>query len=1225
MASNLTSQALAGLTDAGKFELLATAILRAADKRYASLLHPGVNADGKTIKAPLDGVTFEPDADPPHLIAVHHTICARDDLERKWLYDGSGPRRRGGKSTAPRGDVIKTAGIVNAERERTPNLRATLVLTTNQEPPEKLARNVYAVGRSLGFQTVDLWTRSRLAAFLDNDPAGQWLRRSYLDIAIERLSPELFAELSDRNLAGRAPFSSPESWVARSLDQVLTGMATQDVSFLVAESGLGKSVGAYRWLQRQRQSGAYALVVSHVVIAAAPTPERAAVMTLQELEPELQLDGGALLSLCSPTRPLNMVVEDINQSGQAQQLAEKIASWSRLGSKEGRASTAWRILCPLWPEVLTALPEQSRKRVEKLVIAGTSFTAEEGALAVARQAEIARKPVSPLEAQAVSLALGHDPLLIALNEPGRGADPHRTIGAYVERSLKRTAASRRDFAATEYAQTLRDLACGMLQRRTLAPEWSSLAQWPNWGRDAIAALRQLMHDGEVVRFAGPAHDQHVAFRHDRVRDWLLIDAASNLERTAALSDEIVGDPYFAELLGAAALEPDIGTEFVARLEQLNPLALFCALRLIGDPSVPRHNEIVAALGRWLDRPETHTASHVHLRWDALSVLSATQSSAVLPIAQRFKDRGSAQQIARFRNGDLTGGVELCWSVEPGSGASWRDIQLDHAKFRFGQRLTQTLATFLARSDLQLPHVSGALRLAGHIADPTLAPVLEARWKTDGHDSNLLADFLWAMAQCCGDDPARYLGPVCNAWETLPTTSDQSSSSPRDDLAADHVIWAFQKWPPQQAIPYFVQRAVAGELRWPITYMLHVVDDPAAMDFVARQLADIMRKVEEAGGFHPFMSMASEHWRRQQRERGRAMSIATRASLLSLWQDLAADRFLRRSAFTLWSATTADDDLQTLWAAAGDPVLADSILWQRLSRSDDSAIGELIAKLPADRSGYWWQCGRDIWSPALTEALEQALCKRRASLAQKVRSGLATDAILGELIMRLPVLEAEAMLSRHWDHVGATAWYVQAALYVATPPLLALVATTVAQSAEPKALFKHLGFHFGILISGHPGVTRIEQLQGLTPYLRLIESFDIDRMATVCNELGWFDFRARYLDQHSQAHRGDNFTSDEKVFASLDRTREQDRWYAMDYWVDGYLKQGGDWSIIADQLISWLGSSPTPSALRIVASAFCHKGRRADIERLAAFDRCDSPFAAQLKQDTIFAIRRRQLQ
>lgn len=169
-----TIRKLSDMPDAA-FERIVTAILREVQPEYSSLLHPGVNSEGKTVKAPLDGIGFVAGANPPHMIAVHHTTVKRVDLKKKWLHDPATVKpRKGGNSTMPAGDLIKTAEIVAAERERDSALRATLVLTANREPPEDVVRDAHATGQSRGID-VDIWSVSRLAHFLDNTQKGQWL------------------------------------------------------------------------------------------------------------------------------------------------------------------------------------------------------------------------------------------------------------------------------------------------------------------------------------------------------------------------------------------------------------------------------------------------------------------------------------------------------------------------------------------------------------------------------------------------------------------------------------------------------------------------------------------------------------------------------------------------------------------------------------------------------------------------------------------------------------------------------------------------------------------------------------------------------------------------------------------------------------------------------------------------------------------------------------------
>ena len=135
-----TNKALSEITDEGLFEAVATAVLREAHPLCASLVHPGVNAEGKTRKAPVDAFTIISDNGTPHLVAVQHTITAAESLERKWLFDPSSSiPRKARKTGQPAGDLVKTGSIVDAERSRTPQLLATLILTTNRPPPRQRA------------------------------------------------------------------------------------------------------------------------------------------------------------------------------------------------------------------------------------------------------------------------------------------------------------------------------------------------------------------------------------------------------------------------------------------------------------------------------------------------------------------------------------------------------------------------------------------------------------------------------------------------------------------------------------------------------------------------------------------------------------------------------------------------------------------------------------------------------------------------------------------------------------------------------------------------------------------------------------------------------------------------------------------------------------------------------------------------------------------------------
>ena len=562
-----TNQALSEMTDEGLFEQVAMAVLRIAEPLCATLSHPGVNADGKTRKAPLDGVGFVPGADPPHLVAVHHTTAAAKELENKWLHDPATvkPRKPGGRPTAPPGDLVKTAKIVTEERVRTPRLRATLILTTNEEPDEALVRAVTAAGAAHRIE-IDIWSRSRLAHVLDIYPAGQWIRRTLLGIEQEMLSAELLGQLSKASLDVFKPLDDPRAWVPRQLDRVLS-LARRPINFLVAESGLGKSVACHRALAEHIEGGGYGLVLSHEVIARTSTLDLAVTEALRQLHPALA-SGQSPLAFCSPDKLLMVVVEDINRSGQPQRLAEKIAGWgATFGDTQVQDAKPWRLFCPIWPGALALISDQTRKLMEPMLLVPAPMTPAEGTQAVIARSGLIGRTLSKVTAEAVSTALGHDPLLIALHDIDRAPDPHLVLAQFIEGALQRAQATS-DALSAEFRVALLDLAGQMLQRRRVELSWNELASWP-LTPETLRLVKRLSQGEELLRLSGGSTDLRLLFRHDRVRDWLLVEAGAAMDAENRLSDEIVGEPFFAEVLGAVIVRRGAPAALLDRARRLN--------------------------------------------------------------------------------------------------------------------------------------------------------------------------------------------------------------------------------------------------------------------------------------------------------------------------------------------------------------------------------------------------------------------------------------------------------------------------------------------------------------------------------------------------------------------------------------------------------------------------------------------------------------------------------
>ena len=327
-----TVRALSQITDAGLFERLATAVLRqAVPALYGNLTHPGMNVDGKTVRSPVDGIAFVRGEYPPHMVAAHHASGASKDLRNKWLHDPSKvkPRKNRATATAPPGDVTKTMSIVETERNRTPGLRVTLALTTNREPPEELTRDVVAEASRLGI-TIDIWSCSRIAHHLDNDPDGQWLRKRFLGIHQTRLSMQLLHELSQASVAAFPLMARAEGLIDRELDRAIGDGSPRPVAFLVGDSGLGKTISCYKHLKTHIEAGGCGLVLTQESLAANRTLDQALDAELRKLCSSLEPDAGTRArALCSPDNPLFIIVEDVNRSDQPALLLERLAAWAQ--------------------------------------------------------------------------------------------------------------------------------------------------------------------------------------------------------------------------------------------------------------------------------------------------------------------------------------------------------------------------------------------------------------------------------------------------------------------------------------------------------------------------------------------------------------------------------------------------------------------------------------------------------------------------------------------------------------------------------------------------------------------------------------------------------------------------------------------------------------------------------------------------------------------------------
>ena len=1195
-----TKRQLDRITDPGLFEELATAVLRELDSRCRLLKHVGTNPEGKTVPSPSDGITYL----AGHMVAVHHTIQKK--LRSKWL-------------TEHDGDLPKAISVFRSKKNRIPDLRATLILTTNREPPEKLIHDVEAAAHQAGIE-VEIYSGSVFAHFLDTEPKGQWLRQKYLGVSGTMLSEDLLRELSVGSMKEGLP--GAESWVPRAVDEQLVIHSLHPVNFIVGESGMGKTVACRKCLEAHVEGGGFGLLVTTEVLRESRSIADAVDATLRELHPPLAAGAGREApSLASATTPLLVVVKDVNRSASPAALLEKLAQWG-MNADESKEPVPWRVLCPVRPRTAALLNDRAQEWVGKRSMHLSCFTEEEGIAAVQRHRT---EPLSILDARAVAIALGCDPLLIALHgDAGPEPDATAVIRSWVEWSLEKLAAGDGRYTAGEYLTALRSLSLELLERKQLKPSFADLIEWMGEQSDTAQKLREIVTARKVARVEGSGESESVIFRHDRVRDYLLAYAVAQALQRAELSHSVRSEPYFAGVIGIALAGGEATRAGIDEVAKVNPLALFSAMRHFRQPRTKAQQHILEAANAWIDSKAPEAPCNDSLRQAVLSVLSECEGAHVKPLVERVDGTGAnwLGLRARFRNGEVSAGIRLCAQCKPGTGWVGHVELIDHVLGKFGTDFLVALGSVLRKRDLTIAERKGALRLAGYASSPIMSEALRQSWHLDAARQELLADYLWACSQCCGEEPAMLLAPVFDAWAALPEQDDDGHRSPRLSLGADHVRWAFRDRIPNDAIGYFLDRGAESGLRWPLLAMLNGIDHPDAVEFVVTELA---RHDEEGKGTIPGM-IAVREWTQRPRFGRNLMEVASRQRLFELWSCEASGRHLRWHALKLWCATVGPQDLDVLRTVDTSSKIGNLALFERLRRGDEKAIPELVPKLDGGHASYWWQAGRYLWSDELTGSLDRAL-GRLAEEGPDPDSDFRNDRwIVSELLMELPPPTGERLIKKHWAGLCHSADYVQAALYFASSGLRDMVREVVERCEDPESLFQQLAGRFGIRVEGRRGITSLAQMEAILPYLDHLSDSDILLLWEVCNENRWFDWRRRHLDSRAKPGGG-RFVDAVSAMQDLDDelTRSELYWPGLERLGEGLLKTGVSRDGIMDLLKDWLGRHPEEKALHMSCYLVTRFGKRRHLTVLENHESAQTGRGRAIIDSASFALRRRSLE
>jgi hypothetical protein len=856
------------MTDEGKFEQLALAVLRRMKPECEAVIHEGLNADGKTIRSQVDAEGVVPGSNPLRYVMVACTTTKRKSLKGKWLFDSRSteinsaaaakPRRTPRRPPGPKhdGDLIKASHRAEEKRKELPDASFKLYLVSNLPGAGELLSPVTAAATNARIEA-EIVEASRLAEFLDTDPRGQFVRFRFFGTPVTHLSPDLFAEIGRTSLSQRE--SRPDFEIAtkrvarpctRDLQDALTAPSTTLV-WVVAPPGKGKSVVSVDAASAHLRDGGFALWLSEQDVHGAESLWHAMDSALRRDHPSLEPEAGRhALSIAQSTQRLVLVVDDLNRLPAPENAFRKVRNWMRHFSDiknsadTGQSANAsCVIVCPIWPQHLEQLERSSAARSQlpswERVLEVPNFSSSEAGLVFSGTG------LSALEIERVANELGSDPLLcaIAAEDIRRGgtAEPHgapEVLRRYLNQQLSRVAKSA-GHPASEYLSALQRLAESMLRSKNFRPTWSEVRNWTD-DADTRQRLTEMLAAYAVIDISSSS--EVVLFSHDRFLDALCSEAIPAIIDDTAVRNE----PYFAEIIGRAIAEGRLSDAVIGRVLDDNPLAVFCALMLATDDAAQR--KLGPLLSRWAQTHRHNDHLPPRLWWEIGLTLLKADSPVVVDLVSWLPE-SRVLETAGLLNGSANSGINYCRKGEfrfflPGVRDSHREAIMDHARSRHGTLLAADLNRDLQQQHLPVEIRRACLLLAGFLGIDELTSGIECCWRNCPADEQprIIAAAVWAVARCATGRFADLLHQIFTVWQAMPEGEKGATYHPRSHIAIYALGHCSPQWMPEPVAAWLAATVESYPgLKLSLEYILSQVDAASAFTYQVRKLAALKRK------------------------------------------------------------------------------------------------------------------------------------------------------------------------------------------------------------------------------------------------------------------------------------------------------------------------------------------------------------------------------------------------
>lgn len=1236
-----TVELIGEMTDEGKFEKLALAVLRRMKPdECAALIHNGVNAKGETVPSLVDAEGVVPGSKPPRYVIIQFTKTKRRELKRKWLFNHldiesckdstkPGPKRQKPSEPKDDGDLFKAIRRSREKHSELPDASFKVYLVTNLHGVDELLTSVTATGIQADVET-EIVDAGRLADFLDNDPQGQPIRFNFFMTPVTHMSPDWLVEMGHTSLLqrqSRPDFETATKRVSRAcaadLQEAFATPSTALV-WVVATPGKGKSVVAVDAASAHLQDGGFALWLSEQDVNDAESPWEAVDSALRRDCRTLEAEAGKqTLRLATNSRRLVLLIDDLNRLQNPEDAFRKVRNWVRRASTpadnekdQGGSGSSFVFVCPIWPQHLDKLDKSRAVPSER---PSWEETFEVPKFSESETTSIfSGTNLTALEVQAIADELDFDPLLCSLAaERIRGertAKPDATRGIirwYLEQQVKRVV-DKTGRPASEYLGAVQRLAEAMLRAKNLRPKWSYVQAWIS-DTGTLERLAELFKERAVIYCE--AVSETVLFNHDRFLDAMCAGSIPDLIGET----DVCGDPYFAEIIGRAIADDKLSEGQINQILCINPLAAFCGLMFATNEAVKQ--KLSPLLIRWAQEQGCDKNLPSRLLFEIALKLLKTDSPSVVEFPCRLPEVWGLD-LAALRNGSANYGANYCRSYErryfmPRLRDSRRDAIMDHARANHAASLVTDLNRDLKQPGLPVEYQNACLILAGFLHLEELTVGIELCWKNcpPNERPEIIASAVWAIVRCAHQRFAELLPLVFEVWQTIPDEGARERDHPRSNIA----FYDLGHCPPQWMSETVVQWLISVLPSYPglkasLDYLLSGADTPSAFEYQVRRLA--AKKLEKGGDFSLYFFI-DRRWDPADKH-GYRISESSRDRLSAIWSNSQEPIEDRECALRFWLFSATVSDLTVLRSIKSGSPLYPFALKKRMQLRDRTTVAEL----PEALRQSWWllQDVPAIWSPEIHGAVIEALRAQHGYFHHD------EDGVAG-LLLSLPEVAAEKLLTELWPEWGNELGFQAAALLLGTNKTKALVASAL---NDPKTCGAILELAKFVMMVTRPYLNREDLLpqwlDHYTPYLHHASQETLRRLELLRHSpLTW-----KWHEQHVvPLLRPESRTElDERMeLQNLEKNyrRNPDLYYGAHRFFEHLEQTGLDKNEILRRIAGEAHITPTVENMNWLAACIAVAGDRKDISLLnEEFTGTPADLLTKLRTDCAFSVMRRSL-